>query len=406
VTARVRTIEADEIGPWVACMGVGFLHPVADGYAEYFLGDVDRARSWGAFESDRVVGTLRSFPTAFTVPGPTEVQAAALTSVTVAPTHRRQGLLTAMITADLAASAARGEPLGILIASEYPIYGRFGYGAAVEGATYSADLDSVEFLRPDDGAVELVDLATMRKEAPAIYDRFRSAQPGSIERDERWWDRVLHQVQVPGAKPPEGYQAIYRAPGGEAEGYVRYRASEEWDSMRAKGLLTVEELLALTPGAYQRLWRYCCEVDLVTTLEAGNRSACEVLPWLLADGRAVRQTGRYDFVWVRILDVCAALGARRYAVEGGVVIEVVDALGFAAGRFSLEGGPDGATCTRTDASPDLSLGVGTLGSAYMGGVPLHVRAASGDVDVHRPGALARADAMFRSVPAPWCNTWF
>jgi predicted acetyltransferase len=311
-----------------------------------------------------------------------------------------------MITADLRASAARGEPVGILIASEYPIYGRFGYGAAVEAATYSVDLASVRFLEPDDGSVELVDLATLRKEAPALYDRFRSAQPGSIERDERWWDRVLHQVEVPGADPPKGFQAIYRSPGGEAEGYVRYHATEEWDSMRAKGLLTVDELLTVTTAAYRRLWRYCCEIDLVTKVEAGNRSAAELLPWFLADGRAVRQTGRYDFVWVRILDVCGALSARRYPVEGRLVIDVVDPLGFATGRFALEGGPDGATCTRTDATADLSMGVAALGSAYMGDVSLHTPAASGAIDDHRSGVLARADAMFRSHPAPWCNTWF
>jgi len=387
-------------------MGVGFLHPVADGYAEYFLPDVDLERTWGAFKSDRVVGTLRSFSTAFTVPGPAEVQVAALTNVTVAPTHRRQGLLTEMITADLRASAARHEAIGILIASEYPIYGRFGYGPAIEGASYSVDLKSVRFLRPEGGTVELVDLAGLRKEAPTLYDRFRSGQPGSIERDDRWWDRVLHQVEVPGAKPPEGYQAIYRSPSGEAEGYVRYHASEEWDAMRPKGLLTVDELVALTPDAYQRLWRYCTDVDLVTKLEAGNRSVVELLPWLLADGRAVRQTARFDFVWVRVLDVGAALSARRYSAEGRLVINVVDPLDLATGRFALEGGPDGATCARTEEAADLSLGVAALGSAYMGAVSVRTLAAAGAVEDHRPGALARADAMFGSVPAPWCNTWF
>ena len=105
---QVRTIEASEIDSWVRCMGVGFLYTVPDGYGQYFLGDVDLGRTWGAFDGDRVVGTLRSFPTPFTTPGPTEVDVAALTNVTVAPTHRRRGLLSAMITSDLRASADRG----------------------------------------------------------------------------------------------------------------------------------------------------------------------------------------------------------------------------------------------------------------------------------------------------------
>jgi predicted acetyltransferase len=402
----VRNIEASDIHAWVRCMGVGFLNPSSDEFADYFLDDVDLDRAWGAFDGERVVGTLRSFATAFTVPGPAEVNAAALTNVTVAPTHRRQGLLTEMITADLHDAAERGEPVGILIASEYPIYGRFGYGAAIEGATYTVDLVSTRFRRPTNGSVELVDLATLRAEAPGLYERFRRARPGSIERSARWWDRVLHQVEVPGDKAPEGYRALYRSPAGEPEGYVRYRGAQEWDHMRKRGELTVDELVAVTPSAYERLWRYCCEVDLVTTIRASDRPVDEGLGWLLEDARAVRQAGRFDFVWVRVLDVGGALSARRYASEGRLVIEVVDALGFASGRFVVDGGPSGAQCQRTDEAADLSMPVDALGSLYAGGVSARVLGEAGRIDEHRPRALERADGMFRSSPAPWCSTWF
>jgi predicted acetyltransferase len=402
----VRTIEASDIQDWVQCMGVGFLFTNADGYAEYMLGDVDLTRTWAAFDGTRVVGTLRSFATAFTVPGPVEVPAAALTNVTVAPTHRRQGLLTEMITADLRASADRAEPVGILIASEYPIYGRFGYGAAIEGSGYAIDLPITRFRCSGSGSVELVDLGTLRREAPALYERFRLDRPGSIERGPRWWDRVLHQVDVPGAKGPEGYQAIYRSSAGVPEGYVRYRARGAGDHMRQNGELTVDELVAITPAAYERLWRYCCDVDLVTTVTAGDRPVDEPLGWLLEDARALRQTGRYDFVWVRVLDVGAALSGRRYAVDGRLVIEVVDALGFAEGRFALEGGPEGAECLRTDETAELSMSVDVLGSLYAGGVSARVLRDTGHIDEHRPGAVDRADVMLRSSSAPWCSTWF
>jgi predicted acetyltransferase len=403
---EVRTADASEINAWVRCMGVGFLFSVADGYPEYLRDDFDLERTWGAFDGPRVVGTLRSFATEFTVPGPTPVHAAALTNVTVAPTHRRRGLLTRMISADLRAAVDRGEPVGILIASEYPIYGRFGYGAAVEGATYSVDLATTRFRGPGGDGVELVDRVTLRREAPGLYEQFRAGRPGSIERGARWWDRALHQVEVPGAKAPEGYQALYRSPSGTPEGYVRYRADQTWDDMRQKGELTVDDLVAVTPFAYERLWRYCCEVDLVTTVRAGDRPVDEPLGWLLHDARAVRQTGRYDFVWLRVLDVGAALSARRYAVDGHLVIEVVDPLGYANGCFSLEGGPSGAVCARTERTADLTMPVDSLGSLYAGGVATHALRHSGRIDEHRYGALDRADVMFRSAPAPWCSTWF
>lgn len=403
----VRLVEEADVRSWVECTGVGFLFPMHEDFPEYYRGDLDLSRTWGSFDRDRVVGTLRSIGTEFTVPGPGTVPVAALTSVTVAPTHRRRGLLTQMISADLRASAERQEPLGILIASEYPIYGRFGYGAAIYSARYSLDLTGIRFRSPAPGTVELVDRATLRKEGPDIYERFRVAQPGSIERPPRWWDRTLHQVEVPGEEPPKGYQALYRAPDGRPEGYVRYRGEQKTEDMRPAGELTVDELLATTPAAYQRLWQFCCDVDLVTSATAADRPVDEVLPWLVSDGRAVRQAGRFDFVWVRVLDVAAALSGRRYAVEGSLVLEIVDdALGFTGGRYRLEGGPDGATCARTDQRADVSLPVDALGSVYAGGVPWATLAAAGRVDAHSPAALERAGVMFRTAAAPWCNTWF
>lgn len=403
---NVRTIEAAEIEPWIASMSTGFLHHAAEGEAAYRVENMDMERTWGAFDGTTTVGTQRSFATPCTVPGPEVVTAAALTNVTVAATHRRRGVLTEMITADLRASAERGEPLGILIASEYPIYGRFGYGPAIDGASYTIAADTVRFRHPGVGEVDLVDPATLRAEAPAVYERVRMSQPGAIGRKDRWWDEATGQVEVPGSTRTPGYQALYRAPDGAVDGYLRYTASSDWDQMRPKGTLTVTELVATTPAAYARLWRYCCEVDLITRVAAGDRPVDEPLAWLLADGRALRQTGRYDFIWVRILDVAASLAARRYGVEGRLVLEVVDPQGITGGRFALEGGPDGATCTATDDTAELTMPVDAVGALSMGGVSAVVLGRVGRVDEHRAGALADADRMFRTALAPWCSTWF
>jgi predicted acetyltransferase len=402
----VRTIEASEIDGWVQCMATGFLNHPAEGEGQYRLGHMDLDRTWGAFDADRVVGTLRSFSTPLTTPGPIQTPAAALTNVTVAPTHRRRGLLTQMITRDLRASAERGEPVGILIASEYPIYGRFGYGAAVDAAQYTVNTLTARFRDCAPGRVELADAHTLRREGPAVYERVRASQPGAIGRDEQWWDRWLGVVDAPGATPVKTYVALYRSPGGVVDGYVRYTAAQEWDQMRPKGTLSVGELAAVTAEAYLGLWRYCCEVDLVTRVEAGNRSVDEPLRWLLHDGRSLRQTGTYDFVWVRVLDVAAALSARRYPVEDRLVIEVTDPLGIIGGVFALEGGPTGATCVPTTQSAAITLPVDSLGSVYLGGMSLLDLARAGRVDEHQAGALDRADPFFRSAVTPWCSTWF
>jgi predicted acetyltransferase len=406
MSATVRTIEASELPDWVAQMGAGFFNDVADDYAEYFAAEVDFDRAWAAVDDGRVVGTLRSFATELTVPGLRLVPASALTNVTVSATHRRQGLLTKMITADLAGAAERGEHLSILIASEYPIYGRFGYGPAAEGATYTVDSTSARFRRPSAGSVETLTPAAMRREAPEIYERFRASQPGSIKRSARWWDRHLRQVDVPGEKPPTSYWALYRSPDGLAEGYLHYGGKPDWANMRPHGTLRVQELCTTTKASYQRLWQYCCDVDLLTSIEAGTRSVFEPLALLLTDGRAVEQTNRHDFVWVRLLDVAASLAGRHYEVDQRLVIEVADPLGFATGRYLVEGGPDGAACSRTDLSADLTMSVDVLGSIYLGGASVYALAEADRIDEHRAGALAQAAAMFSSYRLPWCTTWF
>ena len=224
----MRTVEASEIDAWTRCMGVGFLYTVPEGYGEYFLGDVDLRRTWGAFDGERVVGTLRSFATAVHGPGPDRGGGRRA--------HQRHGGTHPPPPGPVdrddhvgapCRCAEREEPVGILIASEYPIYGRFGYGAAIEAAVVFGGPGRHPLSSGRDrGSVELVDLVTLRSEAPALYERFRARQPGSIGRDARWWDRVLHQVDVPGAKTPEGYQALYRSAAGVPEGYVRYRATQ------------------------------------------------------------------------------------------------------------------------------------------------------------------------------------
>jgi predicted acetyltransferase len=404
VAIEVRSITASEIDQWAETMGIAFLQRPGEGFAQSLAG-VDLSRMLAAISEGRIVATLRSFNTAFTVPGPRQVNASAISNVGVLPTHRRRGLLSRMITADLRSSVERGEAVAVLIAAEYPIYGRFGFGPAIDLANYSVDARATRFQNPGIGDMELVDVATMRRAAPAIYEQFRAQQPGSIERSSRGWDRLLPPGDSAGAKPFEGNLAIYRSPGGQPEGYIYYKASQEWDGMIPKSELTVEEMVAVTPAAYHRIWQFCCEVDWVATVRARTRSVEEPLPFLLTDGRTVRQTVRSDMIWLRPLDVPAALRARHYNCPGRVVLEVIDPLEICSGRYALEAGPSGTYCEPTGEDADITLPVSSLGSAYMNGTSLATLAAVGRLQENRPGTLSLADAMFRGAPG-WCAVWF
>jgi predicted acetyltransferase len=363
-------------------------------------------RAYASFDAGTIVATLRSFPTELTVPGGSGVSAGALTSVACRATHRRRGLLTRMIAADLRSSAERGESADVLIASEYAIYGRFGYGPATIALSWELDATATGFVTPGSGAVEFVDNDTFRKEGPEIFERVRASRPGMIGRSDHDWDVRADLRRRPEDKPWKGFRVLCRDDDGTAQGWANYSVAHHWAELRARSAAEVSELCAATPAAEARLWRFLAELDLVVTVTAGDRPADDALPWLLSNGRAVRQTGRTDFLWVRLLDVAASLTARSYLASGRLVLDVTDPLGITGGRFALDATPYGASCRPTDETADLSLSVATLGTAFLGGARLATLHAAGWLDEHRPGAIAEADALFATTVAPWCNTWF
>ncbi len=409
MSIEIRPIEPGELASFLAAMRVPFHLPPRDmaDAAAFRLPHLDLPRMLAAFDGGRIVGTYRSWATDLTLPGRRTAPSSAVTMVTVLPTHRRRGLLTSMIERDLRDSVERGEVLAILIAAEYPIYGRYGFGPAADECALEIDARSATIAGPRPGTVELVEPATLRQLAPPVYEEFRIAQPGSIERKVPfWWDVILGITPPPDRTFPPQRMVVHRDDAGTPDGWLRYHVEEKWEHGVPDSTLFVDELIALTPGAYRSLWAYCTDVDLVGHIRADDRPADEPLPWLLEDARAMRVTSRSDFLWVRILDVERALSTRPYLAEGRVVLEVRDDHGFASGRYVLEGGPDGATCRRTQDDAGLAIGVRELGSVLLGGVTVALLAGAGLVEELRPGAAATADAMFRSSVVPWCATWF
>src|SRR5262245_9642979 len=86
-------------------------------------------RVHAAWEGERAVGGASALPLLLTVPGG-RLPAAGVTAVGVLPTHRRRGILRALMRAQLDDCRRRGEPVAYLWATEDTIYGRFGYGIA------------------------------------------------------------------------------------------------------------------------------------------------------------------------------------------------------------------------------------------------------------------------------------
>lgn len=309
--------------------------------------------------------------------------------------------------ADMAACRERGEPLSVLIAAEWPIYGRWGYGPSTEGQSFIVDTRRTAVVGSAAASVELVDVTEFRKATAELYDRIRISQVGEISRPDWFWDVDLGILQLP-SRPevPPAFHLLSRATDGSVTGTVRYRVETTWEGMLPSGTLIVDALLSADVDAEIALWGYLLSVDLVTEVKAKDRPVDEILPWLLTDPRRARASERHDFLWCRVLDVMAVLSARRYRAEGNLVLEITDPQGIAAGRYELTGGPDGAKCAASTRSADLTMPVTTLGAILLGGYSLHQLARAGWADEHRTRALENADLMFSTAAPPWCGTWF
>lgn len=359
-------------------------------------------RWWAALDDGTIVATLRTLPLETTLPGGAEPTSCAVTAVTTSHTHRRRGLMAQLMRAALADGRERGEPLTTLIAAEYPIYGRFGFGPATEHVTYKVHTGG-RWLTDGEGTVELVTPTALLDVAPVVYDVHRAASPSEIERDE--WAWRMDVLGFP-SKPRRGFQAVCRDASGTVTGYVMYTIDTAFDGRRPNNTLKVEDLVAVSPAAEARLWRHVCEVDWVRTVTAENRSVDERLPWWLANGRDVVQTERADLVWARPIDVGACLSARTYAAPVDAVVEVVDPIGLSGGRVRLRADGGAGACEPTTAAPDVTLPIATLGSVLFGGHSLRTLAGVGRADEHTIGALGALDVALRGDRAPWSTTWF
>ncbi|MGW8972381.1 GNAT family N-acetyltransferase [Streptomyces platensis] len=373
---------------------------------------------WSALEMDRnllamtadgrPVGTAGAYSFELTLPGEILAPAAGVTAVGVLPSHRRQGVLSAMMRHQLTELRARGEFLSVLLASEAPIYGRFGYGPATYTQRLTVPRHQAAFARPrargtagapatgsGTGSVEVLRRAECGEIAEEVYDRYRRAQPGALSRPHCWW--ALGAGQPPVAPAPR-YVAVHRDVDGVPDGYASYSVES--------GTLTVDEIIATDDAVFTVLARFVLGHDLVTQVVFKHLAPDHPLRWQLADFRAVQVSDDTDWLWVRPLDVPRALTARGWFMDGEIVLDVDDPFLGEHGRYLLTVRDSKADCVPTDREPDLSLDVNDLGSVYLGGTAPSTLVRAGHIRAHRPGAPALADALFRADRSPHCLHWF
>jgi predicted acetyltransferase len=397
---QVRRAEREEILAGLTPVSHYFGSTPSEESTLRFSRVLDHRRMHIAEEDGVVVGGASAFDFQLTVPGAI-VPAAGVTIVGVLPTHRRQGILRALMRAQLDDVHERGDPLAVLWASEETIYGRYGYGMAVQCGEIELQRVYGGFRKPIEpgGTYRLLSLEEALELIPPLYERVAAETPGMFSRSREWWEsRVFHDPEARRDGGGEMQRVVYER-GGEPLAYALYRLRMDFEDGNSVGETRAIEAMGADPNATAAIWRFLLDVDWMDRVHSWLLPVDHPLFLLLERPRRLRfRLG--DALWVRLVDVAAALSARGRAGEGDVAIDVLDSF------CPWNNGVHGADGSRASAGADLRLDVSDLGSVYLGGFTFGELWRAGRVEELSTGAVQAADGLFRTERAPWCPEIF
>jgi len=359
------------------------------------------SRALAAFDGGKPVGLAGAYAFDLTIPGG-QLPCAGVTFVGVLPSHRRQGILRDFMRRQLDDIRGWGEPIAALWASESAIYGRYGYGHSAPGLSAKSVRSRFELReQPPAAKIRLVDAAEAYRLFPPVYERVRATRPGMLTRTETWWkDGKLADPKSRRRGASRKFLAAIEIDG-EAEAYAIYRIKEEWEDSLPKGDVRVFEAIAATTRAELALWTFLHEIDLTVRVEVYQFDPATPLLLATRDPRAL--TAKLgDGLWLRLVDLGAALTARSYRPGASIVLEVTDELcPWNAGRYRV-----GDDAGRTEDTADLALDTADLAAAYLGAFDFHRLLHAGRAEERRDGAAEAATLLFRTDLPPYCPEVF
>ena len=382
---ELRPFAPEEVPAAKRVSSVAFGEAVDVPVAESTVAGLVLERTLGAFAAGELVGTSAMLDLELTLPGRTQVPAAGLTWVSVLPTHRRRGILRALMERQLTAARDRGDVVSCLLASESHLYGRFGYGPATFQVEACLDTGRGRFRSPVSvpGRMRMLfDPEPVAMLAP-IWDEVRRRQVGAVSRRPEWWAGWLREEA---AEPGQLLIVLHESDEGGPDGYAVYRFVPEWHDGLGQGRVVVVDLASPRPEVRVALWRYLLQTDLATEVRALHLPVDDDLRWQLLEPRRLRTVALVDDLWLRPLDVRACLEARTYEGTDRLLFEVTDDL-FPGnqGCFALSASEWSGSCRRSDGTPDLSLDVAQFGSVLLGGVAFTRLAEAGLIAELTPG---------------------
>jgi predicted acetyltransferase len=408
-TIRLRQPAADELRAWWRPIGAAFAEVFNEAEFEHDRVKFELDRLIGAVDGESWVSTGGAYSFRLTVPGG-QVAAAGITAISVAPSHRRRGILRQMMRWLLDQARERGEPVAILWASESAIYRRFGYGIGTLQSAFEIERGRALFLRPAEplGRMRLLERDEAVQLIPPVYEAVHAVVPGTLTRPElKWRAEILDDAEWMRGENGPKFLAVLEVDRA-IRGYAIYRAKSEWDERGPKSKLLVFEVVGLDPAAERAIWEWLFAIDLISHVKAWRAPFPHPLVLQLTEPRRLGLSVQ-DGLHLRLIDMPAALAARSYNGAGSLTFELTDEFcPWNAGRWRLDvpGDRGVATITPFDGDPDLTLDTSDLATVYLGTFTFADLARAGRLGESRPRAVAAADVLFATAVAPWCSTMF
>lgn len=399
-----RSVKPDEVAAFRVTTYQGFGDDARPDDQERFLTLMPLDRTVAAFDDGALVASLGDFDLRLFVPGGARLPMAGTSMVAVRPTHRRRGILRELMRVHLDNAVARGEPLAGLWASEPAIYGRFGFGLSVECHEIKADARHLDVPAPDADLVSsLVDATDLQEVAAPFWASVAAHRAGFLDREPARWDSIIADPENRRDGGSSLRHVVVRRDA-EVVGYLAYRQSRKWTDGVPEGSVLIQDLVGADIAAHRALWHYATNVDLFPMVTYWNAAVDDTITLETGHSRSVRRLVT-DTLYMRILDLGAALSARTYEANGELVLRVVDDMGYAEDtiRLSVVGGS--AMVESTTSTPHVTLDVRELSALYLGRDCAGPFAQTGRL-VGSPEAVRVLAQLFRTQQAPWCPEMF
>ncbi len=407
-----------------ATIGFGDTVPISPWSVEQIEGLGRRA--WVVEDRNTIVGTSADLTWQLTLPGGASTPVGAVIAVTTRATHRRRGVLTALMGAQLGAMAGEGLSAAVLTASEGTIYGRFGFGVAGYQHQLVAPTGGHGLSHVPHGRIDLEEASVFRDEILAFRKRVARSRPGTLSRPELWWDQLVlgKRLSFEGGGPQ--FVSLHRDASGSVDGYALWRLEGQW----GKRTVVIRELHTLDPNVELALFRHCAEIDLSSSVRWDTAPADSPVLAATTDPRNCHLAGMRDQLWLCPLDPAALLATRTYSAPIDLTLRIDRAASAWSAptvtvRLRVQPGGSAEVTVLEQADPgeadpgerseptaagtrqvDVSCDRATLGMAILGTTSWRSLAAAGRAEIPDRDMVPPLDAAFAAHPAPNSQDYF